>query len=391
MGKPKISVIIPTYNRANVIGQSIESVLTQTYDNIELIVVDDGSTDDTHSVLAKYGDKVKVIEQPNGGVSKARNEGLRVASGDDIGFLDSDDYYLPNKIEEQVIYLDNHPEVDIALCNWLVVSAQDTTTSTEYKLQCQMDDILNSILWKDVCGLFPVHTPLFKRQCLEQVSGFDPFLRIREEQDFWLRMALAGFHFGMVEEILCVYIDSPHSKGKNLDRIEGAMIYILDKVFSHPALPAETALLRDEIYARIYLRLVRPMCNRSNLDKTGKIETARKYAYKSFQNNPDITSWRKDTILPLLNLALEIDCNDPASVLLSILSDINDKNLCANLLSRLYVALAFRAYSERNRVEVIKHILKAFQKNTGIYTNRGARSIFVRSIIPLPLQPLKDE
>ncbi len=391
MDMPKISVIIPTYNRAKVISRSVESVLTQTYHNIELIVVDDGSTDDTLTVLSKYGDQIKVIEEPNGGVGQARNMGLKAATGDDIGFLDSDDYYLPTKIEEQVSYLCDHPSIDIVLCDWRVISAQDETINIEFKLQCSMKDVLNEILWKDIYGLFPVHTALFKRQCLKKVHGFDTTLAVREEQDFWLRMALAGYQFDTIEKILCVYVNSPDSKGKNLDRTEGAMLRILDKVFSHPELPAETARLKDEIFARTYLHLVRPMCHRSDADNRGKIRIARGYANKAFQNSPDITNWRTDTVLPLLYLVLDIDVDDAVSVLLEILSDIPDEDLRSNLLSRLHVVLAFRAYSEGKRMMVLKSILRAFSKNTKIYNNRGIRSILIRSMLPLPLQPLKGE
>jgi len=390
MQKPKVSIIIPTYNRSKLISRSIDSVLTQTYQNVETIVIDDGSTDDTLAVLAKYGQRIKVISQPNGGVSKARNTGLSVATGDYIGFLDSDDYYLPAKIEEQVSYHLDHPEIDISLCGWKLISEQDKSTSIEYT-ECPVHDVLHEILWKSIYGLFPPLIALFKRQCLERVNGFDTSLAVREEQDFWLRMALAGYRFGMVEKILCVYVDSADSKGKNLDRVERAMINILDKVYTHPALPPDTALLKDEIFARTYLHLVRPVCHRSNADASKQIEIARSYANKSFQNHPDITNWRNDTVLPLLNLALDIDLNDPAGVLLRILSDISDENIRSNLLSRLYVVLAFRAYTEKKRLRVLKFVLKAFQKSKDVYKHRGARSIFIRSIIPLPLQSLKVE
>ncbi len=391
MDTPKVSVIIPTYNRAKLVCRSIDSILAQTYRNIELIVVDDGSTDDTLAVLSKYGDQIKVIEQANGGVSKARNVGLKAATGDYIGFLDSDDYYLPTKIEEQVSYLCDHFNIDIVLCNWQYIWVHDETIDLEFKLKCSMKNILNEILWKDIYGLFPPIVPLFRRQCLEKVHEFDTTLAVREEQDFWLRMALAGYQFGMIEKILCVYVDSKDSKGKNLDRVEGAMMRILNKVFNHPELPAETARLKDEIFARTPLHLVRPMCHRSMADRAGKIEIARSYANKAFQNSPDITNWRTDTILQLLYLVLDLDVDDPVPVLLEILSDIPDENLRSNLLSQLHVVLAFRAYSERKRLLVLKSILRAFQKNMKIYNNQGLLSIMIRSLLPFPLQPLENE
>jgi glycosyltransferase involved in cell wall biosynthesis len=118
----KVSVIIPTYNRAHVICRAIDSVLAQTYPDYEIIVVDDGSTDQTAHVLSFYTDRIRYIYQANGGVSKAReNTGIKAAAGEYICFLDSDDAFLPNKLELQVGYLDNHPEIDVVLGGWQII------------------------------------------------------------------------------------------------------------------------------------------------------------------------------------------------------------------------------------------------------------------------------
>ena len=98
----KVSVIIPNYNYARFIGEAIESVLAQTYQPLEIIVVDDASTDDSIKVIESFGDKVKLIRQENGGVGKARNTGARNAGGDFLAFLDADDIWLPEKIEKQI-------------------------------------------------------------------------------------------------------------------------------------------------------------------------------------------------------------------------------------------------------------------------------------------------
>ncbi|MFP4226925.1 MAG: glycosyltransferase family 2 protein, partial [Desulfobacterales bacterium] len=99
---PLVSVIIPTLNRAWAVGKAIDSVLFQDYPNFELILVDDGSRDQTRSLLSAYQSRIIYIHQPNQGVSAARNRGIAAASGDLIAFLDSDDYWLPGKLSEQV-------------------------------------------------------------------------------------------------------------------------------------------------------------------------------------------------------------------------------------------------------------------------------------------------
>ena len=102
MVAPAISVIIPTYNRANSVGKAIQSVLDQTFKDLEIIVVDDGSTDDSAPVLAAFGDRIRLIQQANRGVSGARNTGVRAATGKWIAFLDSDDQWHSSKLEKQL-------------------------------------------------------------------------------------------------------------------------------------------------------------------------------------------------------------------------------------------------------------------------------------------------
>src|SRR5258708_4266873 len=103
--KPTVSVIIPTYNRAALISKTIENVFQQIYQDIEIIVVNDGSTDDTLEKLASFGEKIRVISQANAGPSAARNRGVEVAEGEIIAFQDSDDSWMPSKLERQVALL----------------------------------------------------------------------------------------------------------------------------------------------------------------------------------------------------------------------------------------------------------------------------------------------
>lgn len=107
----KVSVTIPTFNRAHLLGSAIDSVLRQTYRNLEIIVIDDGSTDGTDQLVARYGDKVRYFKQPNGGLGAARNAGLDRATGDCIAFLDSDDYWFDFKVELEVALLRRLPSV----------------------------------------------------------------------------------------------------------------------------------------------------------------------------------------------------------------------------------------------------------------------------------------
>ena len=118
----KVSVIIPTYNREKLISRAIESVLAQVYPVYEIIVVDDGSTDATKSVLAPFNGKIKYIYQKNAGIAEARNRGIKESSGEYIAFLDSDDYWAPEKLAEQVKVLDANPQVGIVFAPMPIVN-----------------------------------------------------------------------------------------------------------------------------------------------------------------------------------------------------------------------------------------------------------------------------
>src|SRR3990170_2838516 len=117
---PKVSVIIPTYNREKYIVETLQSVFAQTFTDYEVIVIDDGSTDNTADVLRPYLDRIVYIRKPNGGQGSARNVGIKVAKGEYIAFLDSDDLWMPEKLELQVKYLDNNKDAGLVFTDYLV-------------------------------------------------------------------------------------------------------------------------------------------------------------------------------------------------------------------------------------------------------------------------------
>jgi glycosyltransferase involved in cell wall biosynthesis len=114
---PQVSVVIPAYNCAAYVGQAVDSVLRQTYTDWEIIVVDDGSRDDTKLILEQYGDRIRYIYQQNQGVSIARNRGIELARGEFIAFLDADDYFLPDKIAAQIAVFAAQPNLGITSLN----------------------------------------------------------------------------------------------------------------------------------------------------------------------------------------------------------------------------------------------------------------------------------
>src|SRR5438132_1599837 len=127
-----VSVVIPVYNGERYLADAIQSVRDQTYQNFEVIVVDDGSTDGSADVAQRFGEAIRYVHQANGGVCKARNAGIAAARGAYIAFLDQDDLWLPDKLAAQVTYLDSHPEVGAVYCQCQVMGNTELRSDPFY-------------------------------------------------------------------------------------------------------------------------------------------------------------------------------------------------------------------------------------------------------------------
>lgn len=182
--QPKVSVIIPTYNRAKIIHKTIESALSQTFRNFEVIIVDDGSEDDTRSIVEQYNG-VKYIYQPHRNVSCARNNGISHANGEYIAFLDSDDVWLPMKLEKQVRFL-NTSEVAMVHTDRHLICMPNNRRSqllpTPQKLANDRHHLLSGT--SNIAM-----TVMVKKEVLEEIGCFDEALTTTQDIDLWYRIA----------------------------------------------------------------------------------------------------------------------------------------------------------------------------------------------------------
>ena len=182
---PKVSVIIPTHNREQFIARAIDSVLAQTFTDYEIIVVDDGSIDLTRDVLRAYDNRIKYVYQENKGVSAARNLGIRESTSQYIAFLDSDDYWAPEKLELQVEVLDKHDNVGIVFGRMPILNERGEILGMKP----------NGISGRDfqellrVWGDLPTSSVMTRRECFDRLGVFDETLPPMEDIDMWLRIA----------------------------------------------------------------------------------------------------------------------------------------------------------------------------------------------------------
>jgi glycosyltransferase involved in cell wall biosynthesis len=203
-----VSVVIPTFNCADFLVEAIRSVLDQTYEDYEIIVVDDGSTDHTEEALRPFGNRLRYIRQEPGGPSVARNRGILEARGELIAFLDADDLWRPTKLARQVEYLNHHPEVVLVYTDFTRgprPGSNNDSRLTAYKPRDPADPF-HALLEENFLA---TPTVMVRREALARSGLFDPTLKGSEDFDLWLRLAkvrsdspLSTQVFGFIDEIL---------------------------------------------------------------------------------------------------------------------------------------------------------------------------------------------
>ena len=182
--RPKISIVVPTYNRSRLVCRAIDSVLAQDYRNFELIIVDDGSNDTTATRLAEYKGRIHVIRQANQGVSAARNTGISAATGEYIALLDSDDEWLPQKLSHQINFFNDHPEAVICQTEEIWIrNGVRVNPKNRHKKHSGM--IFEKTL--PLCLVSP-SAVMIRKTVFDSVGKFDESLPACEDYDLWLRI-----------------------------------------------------------------------------------------------------------------------------------------------------------------------------------------------------------
>ena len=194
---PEVSVVIPSYNSEKYIAATLESVLNQTFKGIEVIVVDDGSTDGSHEIVRAYGSPVRLVSQQNSGVSAARNRGISEAKGEFISFIDSDDYWFPEKLASQISLFREYPEVGAVYSSFLRWESDDHDCFPQpdsFHFEGAPDEIdpeysgwVYHLFLLD-CWML-TSTSIFRREVFEKCGNFDSSLPCGEDWDLWLRIA----------------------------------------------------------------------------------------------------------------------------------------------------------------------------------------------------------
>ncbi|HEX9029118.1 MAG TPA: glycosyltransferase, partial [Anaerolineales bacterium] len=252
---PKVTVLLPTYNRADLLATAIQSVLAQTYPDFELIVIDDGSTDRTAELVHSFREpRLRYVYQENRGISAALNRGVHLARGEYIARVDSDDRWLPDLLEREIAVLDCQPEVGLVYSK---AQAMDPGGAPLPQIlgapEKYPGQTLKSILYGDfVCTI----TAIIRRRCLDQAGLFDEALKGNEDWDMWVRLA-AICRFAYLDQVLANFRQhtgrTTGGKSPHFVNIAEGRFYLLDKAFSRPDLPNDVRKIRPLAYRNAHM------------------------------------------------------------------------------------------------------------------------------------------
>lgn len=315
---PQVSVVIPTYNHAHFVGEAIQSVLNQDYHDYEIIVIDDGSKDNTREVVAQFGNRVRYIWQENKGLSGARNTGIGAARGSYIALLDADDCWLPGFLSTLVARLEADPELAAVHSGFFFVDGQGDLLPQQGTATVPDDKMYDRLLDGE---FFVPAAVLTRRCCFERLGLFDETLRASEDWDMWLRVA-REFRFAGLSQPLLNY----RMHGKNMSADPDYMLHYqfltVEKHFGRPdGAPEYWPPERQRAYAAVYRYAAQGFYLR------GDKQQGQHYLRLALETNPVLTE--------SVDLFYELGCADQPLGWRGDLAQLNFEENCALLLSSL--------------------------------------------------------
>jgi glycosyltransferase involved in cell wall biosynthesis len=388
---PKVSVIIPTYNCAEYITQAIKSVLDQTYQDFELIVIDDGSTDNTRALLEPYLGSIIYRFQKNQGESVARNEGIEIAQGKYIAFLDADDWWVSSKLEQQVAAMDASPEAVLSYSYCFMVDAQGGLSKfrgSQYLGEGETG--LSSVFERLVLGCCIANpgTVLVRKDILQQTTLFDPTIQWGEDWDLWIQLSQKGLFLFIPESLAYYRMRKPNRRLQieASDEFVNQNEKILSKEFnSIPPYQRNLQALRSKAYEALYLRSA--MYN-YELNDNAK---GASYIQKAFSVSPDLYQ----NMYPLAKLIADIgvrimsEKNMNSTLGTAFIGNVFDhlpvplqKRWLYHLkaLSEFHMAVAFTQFGLKRHRSTVNHVARALLASPGNIKNLGLVSIALQSI-----------
>lgn len=382
---PLVSVIIPNYNHAQFVGDAINSVLIQGYKNIEIIVVDDGSTDNSRDVIEQFGNQVKYIYQENAGLSAARNTGIRASKGVFIGVLDADDMYEPQYIKSLVGSLETNPDADGIYCGYQFVDQENKLLPQLENRPVPSDKLYGTLL----DGNFFVPESMFlRRYVYDDVGLFDEALRACEDWDVWLRVT-NKYRIIHSPEILTRHRILAGSMSTDPLRMLTARLAVLKKHVGDEHLESDSSVVH-RAYGRAYLGSCVEYLQYGDGNQ----------AYECFQKMADVCPG----LLVEVDTYYQLGCGDQPKgamgdlaslnvnrnsvpllgMMKSLFSDARTSNTAKHLerasFAKAYHSLGLLAYGTREFAEARRFLIRAVFNDLKLLFNRQVVSLWIKSL-----------
>lgn len=372
----RVSVVVPVYNQARFVAATLASLIGQSYPEVEVIVVNDGSEDELDSALGSYAAKIHRIDQPNKGLAGARNAGYGASSGEYLLFLDSDDTLAPDALARMASFLDTHAQYGAVYCAWQRVSEDGKTLLDEVRPGHE-GNLLKKLLRREF--FFFASGTMLRRSTLEQVGLFDEILRWGEDADLWLRLGLAGVLFGYLDQPLLRYRVHSSSMSASVSHRQFDLASAgLKKLFALPQLPPDVCALEAEAYSILHYETA------GRYFRGHWLDDARQHlseALRIFPAQTDewILNWLAGTALDprTQNPALFID------LVCQTLNELRPERPISvhRAHAHYHASAAFASHSSRQYRQVIRHWLPALSGDPSLVANKGFLSIGVRSFV----------
>ncbi len=272
----RVSVVIPCYNTGHYLAEAISSALDQTQRALEIIVIDDGSTDETRRVVESFRDSGVIYHyQDNQGLPNARNAGARLAKGNYLAFLDADDLFMRDKLEVQTQFLERNPSIGLVAAHFIRVGKDGVPLNRPPRLALPGGEV--SLAEIVVACPFATHATLLSKQWFDRVGGYEDSLVAAEDWDLYVRLAIAGCRMHKLERSVCSYRYSPTSMSLQGSRQTEAMLQVIDRTFANPELPPALRSLETSARTDTCLK------GMARCYATGDVEPAKRYLEEALE------------------------------------------------------------------------------------------------------------
>jgi len=376
---PRVSVITPCYNAARFVAATVQSIRDQTMADWEMLVVDDGSTDGSPSIVRAIADtRVRVIEQHNAGPSAARNAGIAAARGAFIAFLDADDLALPHRLAVQVAHLDADPDLAVVASGYEWIDADGAVLPAAHSWQYPFE--LNALRdWLFDCPLVPSAT-MIRRDAWAAVGGFETALRGGEDWHFWMRLVLDGWRLAWLKEVVTQYRRLPTGLASDGARMARDCTAVLHDIIARPGFPPALATAAREGLA------LRHVDGAKREFATGLWRDGRTDLHEAIELDPNLLAGRPCRIeMELLNVALDPLTPDPIGFLTAAFAYLPDnaewlRERRDDALWRYHAVQAERSARARAYRRAAAHAVQALAQHPGILADRRTWSAVSRLV-----------